>query len=130
MSSIDPDKRNHLKRSLSNVEDGLTKGTPFSGSTSANILCNIWSKFCTNVALDPVLLSLRDQTPILNTFDVEYYTGSICTICKKFRTCIVEYSSHSVSQYLTAIRSKDPQLNRKDTLDIHLMLQFRSCYMQ
>ena len=119
MSSVDPDKRNHLNRSLSAVEDGLTKETNFPRSASANIHCNIWSKFCTNMALDPLLLSLSDQIPILNTFDVDYYIG---TICKKFCNCIVKNSSRSVSQYLTAIKSKYPQLSRKVTLDIRLML--------
>ena len=98
----------------------IAEGLSASRADPGNTHWTIWSALCTNVDIDPLLLSYKDRIPILATFAAKYFCRDISASGKNFCYRMVEDSACSIGQELAAIGAKDPRLNSEGVLDIQL----------
>ena len=71
MENVEPVQQERLLCSFRAETEATVEGLSASRSASTDTHWTIWSTFCANVALTPLLLSYRDHIPILSTFTAE-----------------------------------------------------------
>ena len=100
MARVNPVQKRRFLRSSRAATEVIVKGLYDSRSASSNTHWTLWSAFCANVTLNPVLLLYKDPIPILATFSAKYHHGNISASGKKVHFLTVEEAFHFIGQAL------------------------------
>ena len=130
MAHMKPIQQHIFLRSFRAAMEAIAEGLYTSRDTSTNNHWTIWSYFCANVVLKPLLLSYKYPIPFLSTFAAEYRSGNIGASGKNICSCTLEEAIRSIGQALAVMEAKDPRLNSEGGLDICLKFQYRVYYKQ
>ena len=126
MAHVDHVRQQHFLCSFHTATEANAERFFTSRADSADNHWKIWSAFCANVALDPLLLSHKDLILILASFAAEYCQGDISTSGKNSSSRMVEDSVRFIGQAISAMGAKYSRLNSERLMYICLKFQYRA----
>lgn len=83
----------------------------------------VWNKFCTELAVDPLLTNIEDPVLLLQVFALRYRNGTIAPKGNAVRSRTVEDALRSIGQTFAAMGADDPRLNKIGNIEFRLQRQ-------
>ena len=127
MTDVDTSTRVRFCNTFCAATEDIAEGLSTGRACAADGHWTKWSKFCSRVALDPILIGYKDSVPILNILYRDYRTGDITPTSSPVRSRTAEDAVWLIGQALAALGLADPQYGKDRNIDIHLCFQLR-CY--
>ena len=110
---------NNFCAAMEDIAEGLSTGQ----ACAADGHWKKWAKFCSWVALDPLLIGYKDPFPILNIFAQDYRTRDITPTISPVRSRTAEDDVRSIGQALAALGLADPWYGKDGKINIRLRFE-------
>lgn len=125
MAALDASTRAAFLSDLRSAQHAVTFGVTPSRASAANTHWRVWTDFCTQLAIDPLLQDVPDPMALLQVFCHRYRTGAIAPNRHPVRARTAENALRSVGQTFAAMGTHDPRLTPGGNLDFRLARQLR-----
>ena len=122
---MDPTSRTAFLSDLQAAQHAVSFGVTASRASAADTHWRIWSDFCTELALDPLLQDVEDPVTLLQVYLHRYRTGVVAPRGNAVRKRTAEDALRSVGQTFTAMGAPDPRFTPQGQLDFRLARQLR-----
>lgn len=122
---MDPAARTAFLSDLNSAQHAVSFGVTASRSGAADTHWRIWTDFCTQLAVDPLLQGVDDLVILLQVFLHRYRDGTIAPRGKPVRARTAEDALRSLGQTFTATGAADPRFTSQGDMDFRLARQLR-----
>jgi len=125
LAPLDPATRASFLDDLRAAEHAVSFGVTAARSTAADTHWRLWSNFCSELAVDPLLQDVEDPVVLLQVYLHRYRTGTIAPRKHRVRYRTAEDAVRSVGQTFAAMGSPDPRLTSQGKMDFRITRQLR-----
>ena len=128
---LDPAIRDSFYSDFSAAQEAVQAGVVPSRSAAAEGHWEIWTSYCDELQVDPLLNDLDDRNAlgILQVFAHRYWVGTISPSKNVVRSRTVEDVLRSVGQTFEGLGSQDPRLTLAGKLKLNLRRQLNAMRM-
>ncbi len=127
LASLPRDISNEFHCDYELAQKAVQAGVSSGRSRSADTHWEIWTNFCSSLAIDPLLENIADPISLLQVFAHRYRTGALAPRQKQVHSRTVEDALHSVGQAFSGMGAPDPWLTAQGKIDFRIQRQLR-CY--
>lgn len=120
MATAPPEARHGLRCDLRLATETVRAGVVPSRDARAQKMWTRWCSFCTDINADPLLSSVADPIPFLQTFGVRFRDGRLAPSHNKTRARTVEDAIRLVCQRFSELGAPDPRLDAQGHQDFRL----------
>ena len=125
MADVDTAARYCFCNTFCAATEDIAKGLSTGRACAADGHWKKWAKFCSRLALDPLLIGYKDLVTILNIFARDYSTGDITPTSSTVQSCTTEDAVRSIGQALASMGLVDPRYGKDGKIDIPLCFQLQ-----
>ena len=126
METLDPAVKHSVVRDYSLAQQEVQLGVTTKRSATEDNMWDVWSSFCHELGVNPLLNDTDDPVPLLQVYARRLRTGVLSPSKSKIRKRSVEGYLRNVGQTLQALGSLDPRQSKDGKTDFRLQRQLAS----
>ena len=126
MDSLPAPSRDAFRLDLSAALRAARTGVVPSSALSRDAHWLRWTKYCSQLGLDPSLDSYPHPVAILQVYAHRYRTGTLAPSGKLVRSRTVEAALRAIGQTISSMGAPDPRLDSQGNIQYILLQQLRS----
>jgi len=127
LAPLDPTTCATFMDDLRAAQHAVTFGVATSRATASNTHWDLWTDFCAELGLDPLLEGIADKVVFLQVCLHRHRTGVIAPHNHPVRGRTAEDALRSVGQTFAAMGSPDPRKTPQGDMDFRITRQIRCC---
>lgn len=123
MANLDTATRDAFLADFRAANHAVSFGVTASRAAAANTHWSLWTDFCSQLAVDPLLQDVEDPVVLLQVYLHRYRTGVIAPRGRPVRARTAEDALRSVGQTFSAMGAQDPRQTSQGHMDFRLTRQ-------